>query len=218
MRPTQGSILLSLLALACAGCTGNVLGVDESQILSKPEARYTNSLKPWYLYTDDLQTGPWLKGLDFWSGGGFSGTPSIRLDATDAPDAGLRSIKFSIPGPQSSGGAGWWGCGMILLQGAGFGASNASPGVDLSAAGFTQVRFRARVSAGSSPVMFEAANATSNITPSLTTAWQDLSISLSSGASQSALAAVKQFFAINLGSGAGTVTPIDVYVDDLRYE
>lgn len=213
-------VLFLLTALACSGCTGNILGTDERQILSQPSVSYTGLPKPWYLYSDDLQTGAWLDGLDFWAGGNYTGTPSIVLNSTNDPHGGARCIKFSNPGPQTTGGAGWWGCGMILLQAPGFTASNAAPGADISAGGYTRCKFWARVGSGSSPVSFEACNATANVVPVLTTTWQEYSIDLSSGASQSAMTAVKQFFAANLGSGvgSGTVTPLDIYIDDVRYE
>jgi hypothetical protein len=206
------ALALAALSLACAGCNGNILGYDQRQMLAAPPAAYTGSIpNPWYLYKEGLLFGDWLKGLDFYAGGTFVGTPVIELNHKVNPYSAPDCMRLGI-GAQTGG---WW-CGMILLQNTGFAASNAAPGVDISAGNFTKCVFRARLASGSSPVNFQAFNDGANtISPVVTSAWQEFTIPLTNPAN---IATMRQFFVIGMSSGMGTVTPIDVFIDDLRFE
>jgi hypothetical protein len=204
-------IALALLALGSTACNGNILGYDQRQLLSEPSKAYTGIPSTWYLYQEGMNFGDWLKGLDFYGGGTFAGTPVIELASGNAPYSGTQCLHFGI-GAQSGG---WW-CGMILLQGSGFAASNGAPGVDLSAANFTKCVFMARVATGSSAVNFQAFNDGANsINATVTTAWQQFTVPLNNPVN---IATMRQFFVIGLSSGMGTTTPFDLYIDDLRYE
>jgi hypothetical protein len=203
------AMLASIILLV--GCNADIVGQDNSKLLAPLTPTYTGAIpNPWYLYTDGLNTGAWLKGLDFYSGGSFTGTPTINLSDPTMPDDGTYCMRFAV-GAQTTG---WW-CGMILLQGAGFPASNAAPGVDIRAGNFTKCVFRARALQGNRTVTFQTLDATDNITVTVTSAWQTYTIPFSVTTD---MAAVKQFFSPAFGDGIGTLTPIDLFIDDLRYQ
>lgn len=205
-------IALAAFGLALSGCNGNILGYDQRQMLTAPPVSYTGGIpNPWYLYKEGLSFGDWLKGLDFYSGGSFVGVPVIDLNYKVQPYSAPDCLRFGI-GAQSGG---WW-CGMILLQESGFAASDAAPGVDISAGNFSRCVFRARVASGSTTVAFTAFNNGANsINATVTDSWQLFSIPLNNA---SAIPNMRQFFAIGFASGLATATPIDVFIDDLRYE
>jgi hypothetical protein len=208
--------LLALLASLSllAGCNANLVGQNNSAILGPSTPTYTGGgvPDPWFLYTDLLETGTWIKGLDFFSGGSFTGTPVIDLASTTQPDDGAYCWHFSV-GAQT----GSWFCGVILLQGTGFNDSAARPGVDITSGGFTKCVFRARSAQGNRQVAFKAFdNAANAITVTLGTHWQTCSIPLSNSSN---MASMKQFFTIVLANAApATATPIDLYLDDVRFQ
>jgi hypothetical protein len=129
---------------------------------------------------------------------------------------GADCIHFGIPAQTASNG--WW-CGVILLQAPGFTASNGNPGVDITAGHYTKCVFQARVGGAPSPVQFTAGNPAVNgansITPTLGNAWLTYTINMTDTTN---FTQIRQFFVIGLASGIGSPSPVDVYVDDLRYQ
>jgi len=207
-------LIASLLALPLlAGCNLNMVGHDNSKLLAALTPTYTGGIpNPWTLYSEGLNNGDWLRGLDFFSGGTFAGTPTIDFASTTQPDSGARCWKFSVPAQTG----GWW-CGVILLQGSNFTDSAARPGVDISAGNFTKVVFRARVAQGPRQVKFEAFNNAANtLTVNITESWQTYTVNV---VNATAMGNMKQFFSVIFANAApATTTPIDLFIDDLRFE
>jgi hypothetical protein len=206
--------IASLFAAALlSGCNANIVGQDNSKLLAQLTPTFSGSIpNPWYLYSDGLNTGDWLRGLDFFFGGSFVGTPVIDFADTTSPDNGSKCWKFSIPAQ-----TGGWYCGVILLQGTGFGDSGSRPGVDISTGNFSKCVFRARTLQGGQQVSFKAFdNGANAITVTMTSAWTTYTIPLSNA---SAISNMKQFFTIVFANAApATATPIDLFIDDLRFE
>jgi hypothetical protein len=205
--------LASIAALSLlSACNANIVGQDDGKLLAAMATPSYSGGVPntWFLYDDSLRTNAWLKGLDFYPGGSFAGTPTIDLSSTISPADGTFCMHFGI-GPQTTG---WW-CGMILLQGANFTDSNAKPAVDIRSGNFTKCVFSARALQGNRTLTFQTLDATNNLTVTITSSWQTYTIPFTN---TSDLAHVKQFFSPALGDGIGTVAPIDVFIDDLRYE
>jgi hypothetical protein len=204
-------VLLASLSLL-AGCNGNYVGQNNSALLAATTPTYTGGIpNPWYLYDDSLKTGSWLQGLDFFSGGSFAGTPVIEFNSTIAPYRGTDCWHFSVPAQTGS-----WFCGVILLQGSNFGDSNGKPGVDISSGNFTKCVLMARCAQGANQVNFQALNATNTITANVNSSWQSFSIPFTN---TTAMTAVRQFLAVVLANSApSTTTPIDLYIDDVRFQ
>ena len=206
-----------LLGLLLSGCNANIVGQDNQKLLASTTPTYLGIPNPWYLYDDAFEGGPWLQGLDFYDstscscGAPFSGTPVINFSDTTSPDRGQNCMRFAIPAQSGT----WW-CGMIFLQKNGFTASNGNPGVDIRPGNFTKCVFRARTLQGNRQVKFEVLNATNTLTTTITSTWQTYTIPFTV---TTAMPAVRQFFSpVFAGSAPTTVTPIDLFIDDLRFE
>jgi hypothetical protein len=196
--------LIALLGLAGTGCNSNILGFDQRQLLAQPEANYTGALpNPWYLYQDAFMTGGWFQGLAVWDNYLWV---TVDPDAGLAPFSGTKALKVRYDA--AGGGSPNW-AELAFIHTPDYSGFLSTPGRDLSAGGFTACKFMIRTSAPATvPVQMDGV-ATVNV--AATTAWQAVSISLPSPASQTA---VKTFFQINTPS----VMPLDIYIDDLRYE
>ena len=210
---------LSLIAAALSTLMGcNMVDMStRPTTLVQPTPVYAGLGKPWPLYDESLTTGG---GLDFFSGGTFTGLPVIDLANKSNPYSGTNCWKFSVPAQ-----TGGWFCGVQLLQGQNYADSAAKPATDLSAPGFTQCVFYARTGAGTTQVKFEAfsdgvvfgggANP-NNLTVNITPSWQKYTIPLVNGAHMHDL---KHYFTIIFANSAPTTaTPIDLFIDALRYE
>ena len=211
----QKRLFASLLAVTAllGACNANIVGQDDSKLLAPLTPTYTGMPNPWYLYDDNLNTGDWLQGLDFYDsnpGNPFAGPPVISFSDSTNPDNGSKCMRFAIVAQTGT----WW-CGMILLQKNGFAASNANPGVDIRPGNFTKCVFRARTLQGNRVVKFETLNATNTLTTTITSTWQTYTIPF---AVTTAMPAVRQFFSPAFSSGNPTLTPIDLFIDDLRFE
>lgn len=199
MRKT---LLLSLFALACAGCNANILGTDERQILAQPAPSYTGSIpKPWYLYVDSVQSGDWFKGFAVWDNYLWV---TLTLASPQQPHSGSACLKIRYDA--AGGGSPSW-AETAFIHTPDWSSYAGTPGRDLTAGGFTTCKFWMRSSANATvPVQMDGVGAQSFAS---TTSWQQFSFSLPVNQS-----AIKTFFQVNTPS----VMPLDIYIDDLRYE
>lgn len=199
--------LLTLLVLGglLAGCGSNPVGPDERQLLTRLSPIYVNGNppNPWYLYDDSLETQAWFKGMAVWDNYLWV---TVNPAWTTNPYRGSDCLDVTYD--NSKGGSPTW-AELAFIHTPDYSTYASTPGVDISAGGYTKCRFMLRTSVPATTSFQMDGVGAVNI--AATTSWQLVTIALPAPSTQTA---VKTFFQVNTPS----VLPLDIFIDDLRYE
>ena len=198
--------LLTLFVLGglLAGCGSNPVGPDERQLLTQLHPIYVNGNppNPWYLYDDSLETQAWFKGMAVWDNYLWV---TVNPSWTVNPYRGSDCLDVTYA---NNGGSPTW-AELAFIHTPDYSTYASTPGVNISAGGYTKCRFMLRTSVPAT-TSFQM-DGVSAVNIAATTSWQLVTIALPAPATQTA---VKTFFQVNTPS----VLPLDIFIDDLRYE
>jgi hypothetical protein len=201
MRKT---LAFAFAGLAMSACNANLLGPQEADLLKKPAVQYTGTLaNPWFLYQEGFNFNLWFQGLAVWDNYHWV---SVDPASSVSPKSGSRCLHIRYD--NSSGGSPTW-AELAFIHTPDWSGFASTPGNNIGIGGYTVCRFWIRTSVPATvPVQMDGVGAT-NIPATPT--WSEVSVSLPPPALQTA---VKTVFQVNTPS----VLPLDIYIDDLRYE